>query len=102
MQLSKFKSDPLDSCEKSLVKTRSSETVGDYLCAQVERFIGKKAEFKAAGKDNIKIPIYYSACGGDWTPVSDNGTDLYVEEPLCCTKTGKFRRCDGTDFADSC
>merc|ERR1719266_1559562 len=61
--LSKFKSDPLDSCEKNLVKTKSSETVGDYLCRQVERFIGGKAEFQEKGKDDIKIPIYYSACG---------------------------------------
>ena len=92
----------MDSCEKNLVKTKSSETVGDYLCKQVDRFIGGKADFQANGKDNIKIPIYYSACGGDWTPVSNEGENLYVEEPLCCTKDGKFRRCDGTDFNRSC
>merc|ERR1711879_888011 len=79
--LSSFKSDPLDSCEKNLVKTKSSETVGDYLCKQVERWLGRKADFKAEGKEDIRIPIYYSACGGDWTPVTDEGEALYVEEP---------------------
>ena len=33
--MSKFKSDPLDSCEKNLVNTKSSQTIGDYLCQQV-------------------------------------------------------------------
>ena len=92
----------MDSCEKNLVKTKSSETVGDYLCKQVERWLGRKADFKAEGKEDIRIPIYYSACGGDWTPVTDEGEALYVEEPLCCTNTGKFYRCNGTDFESSC
>ena len=35
--MSKFKSDPLDSCEKNLVNTKSSQTIGDYLCQQVRQ-----------------------------------------------------------------
>ena len=68
----------------------------------MERWLGRKADFKAEGKEDIRIPIYYSACGGDWTPVTDEGEPLYVEEPLCCTNTGKFYRCNGTDFESSC
>ena len=37
--MSKFKSDPLDSCDKNLVNTKSSQTIGDYLCQQVMRSI---------------------------------------------------------------
>ena len=33
--MTKFKTEPLDSCEKNLVNTKSSQTVGDYLCQQV-------------------------------------------------------------------
>merc|ERR1719422_1279110 len=34
--LAKFKGDPLDSCEKNLVNTKSTQTVGDFLCGQVK------------------------------------------------------------------
>ena len=33
--MTKFKSEPLDSCNKNLVNTRASQTIGDYLCQQV-------------------------------------------------------------------
>jgi len=100
--LAKFKSDPLDSCEKNLVNTKSSQTVGDFLCGQVKRWLRNDADFKANGRDNIRIPIYYSSCGGNWTQVSAGGEGLYVDEPLCCTSVGSFRRCDGSSFKDTC
>merc|ERR1711913_9269 len=100
--LAKFKSDPLDSCEKNLVNTKSSQTVGDFLCGQVKRWLRNDAVFKANGRDNIRIPIYYSSCGGNWTQVSPGGEGLYVDEPLCCTSVGSFRRCDGSSFKDTC
>merc|ERR1711909_94067 len=48
--LKKFSSEPLDSCSKSLVNTKGTETVGDYLCKQVKRWLRKDDEFKANGK----------------------------------------------------
>ena len=33
--MTKFKSEPLDSCDKNLVNTKQSQTIGDYLCGQV-------------------------------------------------------------------
>jgi len=100
--MSKFKSDPLDSCDKNLVNTKSSQTIGDYLCQQVRRWLRRDEDFKVNGRDNIRIPIYYSQCGEDWKPVSDDGQTLYVDEPLCCTPDGSFRRCDGSDYRTSC
>ena len=100
--MSKFKSDPLDSCEKNLVNTKSSQTIGDYLCQQVRRWLRRDSDFKANGRDNIRIPIYSSHCGGDWTPVTNGGQTLYVEEPLCCNPDGTFRRCDGSSYNQSC
>jgi len=43
--LSKFKSEPLDSCDKNLVNTKSTETIGDYLCGQV-CYITEKSDEK--------------------------------------------------------
>jgi len=100
--LAKFKGDPLDSCEKNLVNTKSTETVGDYLCNQVKRWLRNDADFKVNGRDNIKIPIYYSSCGGEWTHVTSGGAGLYVDEPLCCKPDGTFRRCDGSDYNLTC
>merc|ERR1712062_402785 len=98
--MTKFKSEPLDSCDKNLVNTKQSQTIGDYLCQQVRRWLRNDKDFKANGRDNIKIPIYSSHCGQDWTPVSDgsSGGDLYVDEPLCCNSDGTFRRCDGSAY----
>merc|ERR1712137_223478 len=53
-------------------------TIGDYLCQQVRRWLRRDEDFKANGRDNIRIPIYSSHCGGDWTPVTNNGQTLYV------------------------
>eukprot|EP00092_Neocalanus_flemingeri_P001492 GFUD01001591.1.p1 GENE.GFUD01001591.1~~GFUD01001591.1.p1 ORF type:complete len:207 (+),score=69.50 GFUD01001591.1:60-680(+) len=101
--LTKFKSEPLDSCDKNLVNTKSGETVGDYLCGQVRRWLKNDEDFKANGKDNIKIPFYYSQCGEDWTPVTDGETGaLYTDEELCCSPDGLFRRCDGSDYTKEC
>jgi len=100
--LTKFKSEPLDSCEKNLVNTKSGETVGDYLCGQVRRWLRNDEDFKANGKRNIKIPFYFSQCGEDWTPVTDGENTLYTDELLCCTKDGLFERCDGSDYNTEC
>merc|ERR1712073_265877 len=93
---------PLDSCDRNLINTRGSETVGDYLCGQVRRWLRRSANFQENGIRDLKLPIYYSACNGDWSPVSDSGRDLYVDEPLCCNPDGKFFRCNGEDYRESC
>jgi len=100
--LQKFKNERLDSCEKNLVNTKAGGTVGDYLCGQVRRWLKNDADFKANGRDNIKIPFYYSSCGEDWTPISSDGNNLYTDEELCCTSDGLFRRCDGSAFETEC
>ena len=40
---------------------------------QVRRWLRRDEDFKVNGRDNIRIPIYYSQCGEDWKPVSDDG-----------------------------
>jgi len=99
--LKKFSSEPLDSCSKSLVNTKGTETVGDYLCKQVKRWLRKDDEFKANGKKNIKIAFQYSQCGGEWTPVKNGTAPLYTKESLCCKPEGLFERCDGKEYKDS-
>ena len=61
--MTKFISEPLDSCNKNLVNTKQSQTIGDYLCQQVRRWLRNDDDFKANGRDNIKLPVYYSQCG---------------------------------------
>eukprot|EP00092_Neocalanus_flemingeri_P007357 GFUD01007944.1.p1 GENE.GFUD01007944.1~~GFUD01007944.1.p1 ORF type:complete len:204 (+),score=50.50 GFUD01007944.1:75-686(+) len=101
--LAKFKNTTLDSCEKSLVKTRSALTIGDHLCGQVRRWLRRDRDFQANGKDNIRISFYYSQCGEDWTPITDGvGGALYTDEELCCSPNGRFRRCDGSDYQTEC
>ena len=101
--MDKFRSQPLDSCDKNLVNTKGSETVGDYLCGQVRRWLKNDDDFKANGRDDINIVFYHSQCGEDWTPITD-GEDvtLSTKEKLCCTKDGLFERCDGSDYITSC
>jgi len=103
-QLAKFKTEPLDSCQKNLINTKTGGTVGDYLCGQVRRWLKKDADFQINGKNNIKIPLFYSQCGEDWLPVTDgeDGETLYTDEELCCSPAGLFRRCDGTAFVSDC
>jgi len=93
---------PLDSCDRNLINTRGTGTVGDYLCGQVRRWLRRSEDFKENGIRNLRLPVYYSACGSDWAPVSDGDSGLYVDEPLCCKPDGKFFRCDGTAFTESC
>merc|ERR1719495_2830278 len=81
---------------------RVSETVGDYLCGQVRRWLKKDDGFQAAGKDDIKITFQYSHCGNDWKPVNNEGATLYTKESLCCNSDGSFRRCDGSDYVKFC
>eukprot|EP00092_Neocalanus_flemingeri_P002284 GFUD01002436.1.p1 GENE.GFUD01002436.1~~GFUD01002436.1.p1 ORF type:complete len:200 (+),score=48.61 GFUD01002436.1:106-705(+) len=100
--LGKQKSVPLDSCDRNLINTSGSETIGDYLCKQVRRWLRNDAGFKSGGIKDLKLPFYYSTCNGDWTPVSDDGVDLYADENLCCNPDGTFFRCDGSNFNSVC
>jgi len=93
---------PLDSCDRNLINTRGSETVGDYLCGQVRRWLRNSDSFKAEGIRDLRLPVYYSACNNEWTPVSDGASGLYVDEPLCCNPDGTFFRCDGSDYRKTC
>ena len=52
--MSKFKSDPLDSCEKNLVNTKSSQTIGDYLCQQVTDLLTTFISRRILYKEDIK------------------------------------------------
>merc|ERR1712106_1138869 len=74
--LNKQRSVPLDSCDRNLINT--------------------------SGIKNLRLPFYYSACNGDWSPVTNNGADLYADEPLCCNPDGTFFRCDGSDYNKFC
>merc|ERR1711862_114533 len=40
--------------------------------SQVRRWLRRDSDFKANGRDNIRIPIYSSHCGQDWTPVTNS------------------------------
>merc|ERR1712212_473363 len=85
----------LDSCDRNLINTSGSQTIGDYLCAQVKRWLRNSSSFKADGIRDLKLPFYYSTCGGSWTPVSSKGEDLYAKQPLCCNPDGTHFNCDG-------
>jgi len=106
--MTKVKDEDLDSCGKSLVRKKWSdqaeETMGDYLCGQVHRWLKKKDEdYKANGKDNIEMAFMYSECENEWTEISSSEEGPLVQkEPLCCTNKGKFRRCDGSGQRESC
>merc|ERR1712007_263196 len=93
---------PLDSCDRNLINTSGSQTIGDYLCKQVRRWLKNKKDFKKNGIRDLKLPFYYSACKGDWTPVSSNGEALYADEPLCCNPDGTFFGCSGESFNQFC
>jgi len=92
----------LDSCDRNLINTGGSTTVGDYLCGQVRRWLRNSASFKSGGIRNLKLPFYYSACNGEWTPITDGSKALFFEEPLCCTSQGLYEKCDGTPFNSVC
>merc|ERR1712228_412681 len=100
--LNKQRSTPLDSCDRNLINTSGSETIGDYLCKQVRRWLRKDDNFKANGIRDLKLPFYYSACEGDWTPVNSEGENLYADEPLCCNPDGTFFRCSGEPSNETC
>merc|ERR1712073_117070 len=46
----------LDSCDRNLINTRGSQTIGIR---------------------DLRLPFYYSACNRDWTPITDGENDLY-------------------------
>jgi len=99
---SKIVGEPLDSCDKNLLTNKAEETVGDYLCGQVRRWLRKDLDFRKNGKQNIDIRFGYSFCNNDWADVSSGGNLLAPEEPLCCANDGTFYRCDGSDFNSDC
>merc|ERR1712186_166755 len=51
----------LDPCGKSLVRKKWSdqaeETMGDYLCGQVHRWLKRNEDYKANGRDNIEMAL---------------------------------------------
>ena len=63
--MTKFKSEPLDSCDKNLVNTKQSQTIGDYLCGQVSSnlisywSIRINTDFLLADKIKYCFPIGY-------------------------------------------
>jgi len=99
---SKIVGEPLDSCDKNLLTNKAEETVGDYLCGQVRRWLRKDVDFITNGKRNIDIRFGYSFCNNDWADVSGGGQLLTPDEPLCCAKDGTFERCDGSPFRRDC
>jgi len=106
-QMQKVRDEDYDSCGKSLVRKKWSEqadeTMGDYLCGQVHRWLKRNSDYKEKGKDNIEIAFMYSQCGKDWKQVESSiSGPLKPKENLCCTNQGKFRRCDGTPFKATC
>merc|ERR1711971_1428680 len=105
--MTKVKDENLDSCGKSLVRKKWSEqaeeTMGDYLCGQVHRWLKRNSGYKENGRDNIEMAFMYSQCGNEWTEFSSSiEGKLVPKEPLCCTNKGKFRRCDGSGQVESC
>merc|ERR1712112_138318 len=94
-------------CGETLVRKKWSdqaeETMGDYLCGQVHRWLKRNDDYKANGRDNIEMAFMYSECGNEWTEISSSiEGKLVPKEPLCCTNKGKFRRCDGSGQRESC
>merc|ERR1719458_1304850 len=79
-QMTKVKEEDLDSCGKSLVRKKWSEqaeeTMGDYLCGQVHRWLKRNSDYKANGRDNIDIAFMYSECGNEWTELETMGDYL--------------------------
>merc|ERR1712025_136556 len=100
--LKDFTNEPLDSCNKNLVNTKGTETVGDYLCRQVKRWLRKDDDFKANGKRDIKISFQYSQCNKAWAPISSDAGSLYTKEALCCKADGSFERCNGESYVQQC
>ena len=49
----------MDSCDKNLINTSGSSTIGDYLCRQVKRWLRSSASFKSDGVKNLQLPFYY-------------------------------------------
>merc|ERR1711890_148351 len=47
---SKIVTKELDSCDRNVLVSKSDQTVGDYLCGQVRRWLKNDASFKGAGK----------------------------------------------------
>ena len=84
------------------MNTKYGETIGDYLCEQVKRWLKKDEDFKENGKRDIKIPFCFSQCGEDWTPLTEGDNTLYTDELLCCAKYGAFERCDGSAYNTEC
>merc|ERR1712061_502033 len=86
----------LDSCDRNLINTRGSQTIGNFLCGQVRRWLRRSASFKTSGIRDLRLPFYYSACNRDWTPITDGENDLYFDEALCCNPDGSYYNCDGS------
>merc|ERR1712080_321178 len=72
-----------DLTPKLPLTTKAEQTMGDYLCGQVKRWLKRDKDFKANGRANIDIEFAFSMCGGPWTTVESDGEALKPKEPLC-------------------
>merc|ERR1712130_533149 len=95
----------------ALKKAKSPEEVQDILGADVtEESFSQLTSCDASTANarcysilnDLKLPFYYSACNGEWTPITDGSKALFFEEPLCCTSQGLYEKCDGTPFNSVC
>merc|ERR1712105_96954 len=57
---------PLDSCDRNVLVGKAGQTVGDYLCGQVRRWLKRDSDFQANGRRDIEIRFGYSFCKNDW------------------------------------
>merc|ERR1711892_783270 len=63
--LNKQRSVPLDSCDENLINTSGSETIGDYLCKQVRRWLKNSSSFKADGTLCCNPDGTFYRCSGE-------------------------------------
>merc|ERR1712059_48927 len=97
-QLQKAAKESMNSCGKNLSTWGAEESLGDYLCGQVNRWLGNKKDYQENGKDNITIAFMYSQCGKDWEYVSEKEVRLTAKDSLCCGPDGKYNGCDVEGF----
>merc|ERR1739848_384453 len=73
--LKKQSSVKLDSCDRNLINTSGSQTIGDYLCAQVKRWLRNSSSFKADGIRDLNLHFTTA-------PVEDHGLLFLVMEKI--------------------
>merc|ERR1712154_276377 len=66
---------PLDSCDRNLINTRGTDTVGDYLCGQVRRWLRTAPTSRPMGSVT-------SSCQSTTVPVAANGLQCLMARPV--------------------